>query len=130
MGHGMYHGPRLPASPPMRTAFGGIKQTLGNIICTGVMPSPPRIIPSGSIENNTSGIVLSNTEIKIETIVVFKLLYFRLRLKIREFNGEHGWGCEPVRLVRVTCMYIVHTVHIILVRSNASLPIVLTCLRP
>lgn len=30
MGHGMYHGPRLPASPPMKTAFGGIKQSLGN----------------------------------------------------------------------------------------------------
>lgn len=66
MGHGMYvsrsQTSRLPAN---EESVRGTKQTLGNI-CKGVMPSPSRIIHSGSNENNTSGIVLSKIEIKLK----------------------------------------------------------------
>lgn len=74
----IHDGPRLPASPPMRTAFGTEwgQSNAGNI-CTGVMPSPPRIIAGASTIIYIRHRLIEDKN-KIETIVVFKLLYFRL----------------------------------------------------
>lgn len=108
-----YHIHDGPASPPMKTAFGieWGQSNAGNI-CTGVMPSPPRI--AGASKKYIRHRLIEDKN-KIETIVVFKLLNFGLGFKIREINGEHGWGCESVRLVRVTCKYV-------LVRSTPHSP--------
>lgn len=84
------HGITFTTVPPPRQRSGG-QSNAGNI-CTGVMPSPPRIIAGASKLIHTS-VILSKTKTKLKPSLSSSCCTLGWGSRLEKLtNGEHGLG--------------------------------------